>query len=82
MDTTIKQGKAIEKFSLMKNRNYLFLLLSASFSAPGYYVYLLGCEWLMLSLSDNRFYFGMLFFCSCSTKIIIFDNRGGCSQTV
>ncbi|GGB51672.1 hypothetical protein GCM10011409_31550 [Lentibacillus populi] len=44
------------KVPVLKNRNFLFLFLAALFSAPGYYVYLIGAEWLMLTITDNRFY--------------------------
>lgn len=76
MGVSVQTNQDMEKFLLAKNRNFLFLLISAMFSAPGYYVYLLGCEWLMLTLSDNRVYFGMLFFAAAVPRLI-FLTMGG-----
>ncbi|SHG73615.1 MFS transporter [Ornithinibacillus halophilus] len=64
------------KIPVFKNRNFLFLLISALFSAPGYYVYLIGAEWLMLSISDNRFFFGMLFFAAAIPRLLLLTTGG------
>lgn len=56
--------------SLFKNRNYMFLLISTFFSAPGYYIYLIAAEWMMLTLSDNRFYFGLLFIAAAVPRLL------------
>lgn len=65
-----------KKRSLFKNRNFLFLFISALFSAPGYYVYLIGSEWLMLSIHENRFFFGMLFFAASIPRLILLTVGG------
>ncbi|MFD2630310.1 MFS transporter [Oceanobacillus kapialis] len=61
---------------LIKNRNFLLLFFSAFLSSPGYYVYLIGAEWLMLSLSDNRFYFGMLFLGASIPRLLLLSTGG------
>ncbi|WP_070119952.1 MFS transporter [Bacillus marinisedimentorum] len=58
------------------DRNFLYLFIGALFSSPGYYVYLIGSEWLMLSITGNRFYFGMLFV-AASIPRLIFMMYGG-----
>ncbi|HLR64598.1 MAG TPA: MFS transporter [Pseudogracilibacillus sp.] len=65
-----------KKIGLWKNKNFIRLLLATMFSAPGYYIYLIGAEWLMLNLDDNRFYFGMLFI-AASVPRLIFMTYGG-----
>ncbi len=65
-----------EKNNPFSNRNFLYLFIGALFSSPGYYVYLIGSEWLMLSITGNRFYFGMLFV-SASIPRLIFMMYGG-----
>ncbi|UFU00498.1 MFS transporter [Radiobacillus kanasensis] len=62
--------------NVFKNRNYLFLLIGAFFSAPGYYVYLIGAEWLMLSITDDRFFFGMLFFAASVPRLLLLTSGG------
>ncbi|WP_370458002.1 MFS transporter [Thalassobacillus sp. CUG 92003] len=71
-----QQFLAQEKGTVFLNRQFLYLFISAIFSAPGYYVYLIGVEWLMLSISDDRFFFGMLFL-SASIPRLIFMTTGG-----
>ncbi|APC47446.1 MFS transporter [Virgibacillus halodenitrificans] len=75
MDATVNditKGKS----SLFKNRNFLFLFIGALFSSPGYYVYLIGAEWLMLTLNDNRFYFGMLFIAASIPRLLLLTVGG------
>ncbi len=62
--------------SVFKNRNFLFLFTGAFFSAPGYYVYLIGVEWLMLSITGNRSLFGFLFL-AASVPRLLFMTTGG-----
>lgn len=62
--------------SIFKNKNFLALFIAALFSAPGYYVYLIGVEWLMLTIDDNRFFFGMLFL-AASIPRLLFLTIGG-----
>ncbi|WP_010093703.1 MFS transporter [Ornithinibacillus scapharcae] len=69
MDAVEKQENI--KVPIFHNRNFVFLLISALFSSPGYYVYLIGAEWLMLSITDNRFYFGLLFFVAAIPRLIL-----------
>lgn len=59
------------KVPVLRNRNFVLLLVSALFSSPGYYVFLIGAEWLMLTITDNRFYFGMLFFVAAIPRLIL-----------
>lgn len=59
------------KVAIFHNRNFVLLLVSALFSAPGYYVYLIGSEWLMLNITDNRFYFGLLFFVAAIPRLVL-----------
>ncbi|WP_246521450.1 MFS transporter [Ornithinibacillus massiliensis] len=69
MDTVAKQEEL--KIPIFKNRNFVLLLISALFSSPGYFVYLIGAEWLMLNITDNRFYFGLLFFVAAIPRLIL-----------
>ncbi|MGP4106600.1 MFS transporter [Virgibacillus sp. L01] len=71
MDAVSHNQVTQEKIPLFKNRNFLFLFIAAIFSSPGYFVYLIGAEWLMLSLSDNRFFFGMLFFAAAIPRLLL-----------
>src|SRR5690625_1630305 len=64
------------KVSLFKNRNFITLFIATLISSPGYYIYLIGAEWLMLTLHDNRFYFGMLFV-AASIPRLLFLSVGG-----
>lgn len=66
----------IGKVPLTKNRNFIFLFIAALFSSPGYYVYLIGAEWLMLTLNDNRFYFGMLFLAASIPRLLLLTTGG------
>ncbi|MFS0561885.1 MFS transporter [Terribacillus sp. 179-K 1B1 HS] len=66
----------VSKWQLFRNRNFRLVFISMLFSAPGYYVYLMGAEWLMLSITENRFYFGMLFF-AASVPRLLFIIIGG-----
>jgi MFS family permease len=68
MTIIVQENQALPIF---KNRNFLLLFISSLFSAPGYYVYLIGAEWLMLTLSENRFYFGMLFFAASVPRLLL-----------
>ncbi|MFD2042760.1 MFS transporter [Ornithinibacillus salinisoli] len=74
MDSVVKQEEL--KVPIFKNRNFVLLLISAFFSSPGYYVYLIGAEWLMLSINDNRFYFGMLFFAASIPRLLLLTTGG------
>lgn len=62
--------------SLFKNKNFIALFFAALFSAPGYYVYLIGVEWLMLSIDDNRFFFGMLFMAASIPRLLLLTVGG------
>ncbi|WP_090866386.1 MFS transporter [Oceanobacillus limi] len=64
------------KVPVFKNKNFVLLFISAIFSSPGYYVYLIGAEWLMLSINDNRFYFGMLFFAASIPRLLLLTIGG------
>lgn len=76
MTTVSSQSTEQTKISVLKNRNFLYLLLAALFSSPGYYVYLIGIEWLMLTINDNRFYFGMLFLAASIPRLILLTTGG------
>ncbi len=73
MDAVVQEKQVIP---ILKNRNFLLLFIGSLFSAPGYYVYLIGAEWLMLSLNDNRFYFGMLFFAASIPRLLLLTMGG------
>ncbi|CDO02728.1 enterobactin exporter EntS [Oceanobacillus picturae] len=75
MDVSVRTQDALH-VPLMKNRNFILLFLSAFLSSPGYYVYLIGAEWLMLSLSENRFYFGMLFLAASIPRLLLLSFGG------
>ncbi|MCC2250852.1 MFS transporter [Virgibacillus sp. AGTR] len=75
MDATVQQNQQ-EGLPIFKNRNFILLFIGSLFSAPGYYVYLIGAEWLMLSLDDNRFYFGMLFFAASVPRLLLLTVGG------
>lgn len=75
MDIGIGKKEEV-KVSLFKNRNFLTLFISTLIASPGYYIYLIGAEWLMLTLHDNRFYFGMLFV-AASIPRLLFMAVGG-----
>lgn len=62
--------------SIFKNRNFIFLFIAALFSAPGYYVYLIGVEWLMLTIDENRFFFGMLFLAASIPRLLLLTTGG------
>ncbi|WP_042224562.1 MFS transporter [Oceanobacillus manasiensis] len=70
------QARETVPVPLIKNRNFILLFLSAFLSSPGYYVYLIGAEWLMLSLSENRFYFGMLFLAASIPRLLLLSSGG------
>lgn len=70
METITEKQKGMEPVSLFKNRNFIFLLISTVFSAPGYYICLIASEWMMLTISDNRFYFGLLFIAAAVPRLI------------
>ncbi|MEN2767708.1 MFS transporter [Ornithinibacillus xuwenensis] len=74
MEAIVKQEEL--KVPIFHNRNFVLLLISALFSSPGYFVYLIGAEWLMLSITDNRFYFGMLFFVAAIPRLIFLSIGG------
>lgn len=65
-----------ERNVLFKNRNFIALFIATLLSSPGYYIYLIGVEWLMLTIDDNRFFFGMLFL-AASIPRLIFLSFGG-----
>src|SRR5690625_3780149 len=65
-----------EKRSILKNKNFIALFIAALFSAPGYYVYLIGVEWLMLTIDDNRFFFGMLFIAASIPRLLLLTLGG------
>lgn len=69
METMIEQAEK-KTGSLFKNRNFVFLLISTVFSAPGYYICLIAAEWMMLTISDNRFYFGLLFIAAAVPRLV------------
>ncbi|WBX80042.1 MFS transporter [Virgibacillus salarius] len=75
MDATVQQNQQ-EGLPIFKNRNFILLFIGSLFSALGYYVYLIGAEWLMLSLDDNRFYFGMLFFAASVPRLLLLTVGG------
>lgn len=72
----VVENRQIQKVPLTKNRNFIFLFIAALFSSPGYYVYLIGAEWLMLTLNDNRFYFGMLFLAASIPRLLLLTTGG------
>ncbi|WP_245835696.1 MFS transporter [Virgibacillus ndiopensis] len=76
METTHANIVNEGKVPVFKNRNFLFLFIAALFSSPGYYVYLIGSEWLMLSINDNRFYFGMLFLAASIPRLLLLTAGG------
>lgn len=64
------------KPSIFKNKSFVFLLIAALFSSPGYYMYLIGSEWLMLTIDDNRFYFGMMFLAASIPRLLLLSIGG------
>ncbi|MFD1037673.1 MFS transporter [Virgibacillus byunsanensis] len=73
---TVVSDKQQVKLPVFKKRNFVLLFISALFSSPGYFVYLIGAEWLMLSLTDNRFYFGMLFLAASIPRLLLLTTGG------
>lgn len=65
------EKEELGRAALFKNKNFIALFIAALFSAPGYYVYLIGVEWLMLSIDDNRFFFGMLFMAASIPRLLL-----------
>ncbi|TLS39392.1 MFS transporter [Pseudalkalibacillus caeni] len=55
---------------LFQIKNFLYLVIGAFLSSPGYYAYLLGSEWLMLHISENRAYLGMLFIAASIPRLL------------
>lgn len=76
MSVVSEASQGTIKVPITKNRNFMFLFIAALFSSPGYYVYLIGAEWLMLTLSDNRFYFGMLFLAASIPRLLLLTVGG------
>jgi len=75
METEISAEKS-QKTNIFSNRQFLLLFMATLISSPGYYIYLIGSEWLMLTIDDNRFYFGMLFV-AASIPRLLFLSVGG-----
>lgn len=76
MGNVLENDMGMKKVPVTKNRNFMFLFIAALFSSPGYYVYLIGAEWLMLTLNDNRFYFGMLFLAASIPRLLLLTAGG------
>ncbi|WP_404451676.1 MFS transporter [Virgibacillus necropolis] len=76
MNVMTDASTEIKEVPVLKNRNFMFLFIAALFSSPGYYVYLIGAEWLMLTLNDNRFYFGMLFLAASIPRLLLLTAGG------
>src|SRR5690625_2901928 len=76
VNVDIQEEKRISAKTLFKNKSFVALFFAALFSAPGYYMYLIGVEWLMLTIHDDRSVFGMLFF-AASIPRLIFLTTGG-----
>lgn len=76
MNDVSESSMEMQKVPVIKNRNFMFLFIAALFSSPGYYVYLIGAEWLMLTLNDNRFYFGMLFLAASIPRLLLLTAGG------
>lgn len=56
--------------TVFSNRNFIYLFIGAMFSGPGYYIYLIGAEWLMLHITEQRFYLGMLFMAAAIPRLV------------
>ncbi|WP_430787797.1 MFS transporter [Virgibacillus flavescens] len=76
MNVASQASSEVTSIPLSKNRNFMFLFIAALFSSPGYYVYLIGAEWLMLTINDNRFYFGMLFLAASIPRLLLLTAGG------
>src|SRR5690625_7494449 len=76
VNVDIQEEKKISAKTLFKNKSFVALFFAAVFSAPGYYLYLIGVEWLMLIIHNDRSVFGMLFF-AASIPRLIFLTTGG-----
>src|SRR5690625_6036120 len=70
VNVDIQEEKRISAKTLFKNKSFVALFFAALFSAPGYYMYLIGVEWLMLTIHDDRSVFGMLFFAASIPRLI------------
>ena len=70
---------------LLHNRNFLYLFLGGVFASPGFFIFLIATEWLMLELTSSKFMFGMLFVSLSIPRLVLmvlggvlsdrFDNR-------
>lgn len=76
MNPECPDPKSAAKTTLFRNRNYRFLLVADILTSPGYYIYILAVEWLMLSLNDSRSYLGFMLFSSALARLL-FTIYGG-----
>lgn len=70
------EPKSATETTLFRNRNYRFLLVADILSSPGYYIYIIAVEWLMLTLYDSRSYLGLMLFSSSFARLL-FTIYGG-----
>ncbi|WP_246055094.1 MFS transporter [Pseudalkalibacillus caeni] len=70
VNQTMEQKDKTSVKELFQIKNFLYLVIGAFLSSPGYYAYLLGSEWLMLHISENRAYLGMLFIAASIPRLL------------
>ncbi|CAH8715891.1 MFS transporter [Paenibacillus thiaminolyticus] len=68
--------KATPQSGIWGNRNYRFFLTAALISSPGYFIYIIAVEWLMLTIYESRSYLGMMLFASTFARLL-FTIYGG-----
>ncbi|PZM62865.1 MFS transporter [Paenibacillus dendritiformis] len=71
-----QQLKATPQSGIWGNRNYRFFLTAALISSPGYFIYIIAVEWLMLTMYESRSYLGMMLFASTFARLL-FTIYGG-----
>lgn len=62
--------KATPQSGIWGNRNYRFFLTAALISSPGYFIYIIAVEWLMLTMYESRSYLGMMLFASTFARLL------------
>ncbi len=75
-ETVVQSAVQSKNENVFAYKNYLLLLIATVFSAPGYYVCLMGSEWLMLSITESRMFFGLLFLGAAIPRLL-FMTYGG-----
>lgn len=73
----MKQHESKQSTSgIFKNRNYRLFLASALIASPGFYVYTIAIEWLMVTHYESRSNLGMMLFATTISRLI-FSVFGG-----